>query len=273
MYSTPLAICQVSKGSVTKSGVKCRHCLEKKELIFYHQTESQKMKRSLVLFSGGLDSTTALYWALAETKEVEALTFDYGQRNRIEISMARRLCCRLHCPQTILKINLNQIGGSALTDKNLALPHFERIEAIRQIFPSTYVPFRNGILLSLAAAWAEVNIFQEIICGFHIIDSPDYPDTRKEFIQAMEKAINLGTRSGFTGKRLKILSPFLTMKKSAIIKLGLSLGADYSFSISCYAGREIPCHKCSACLLRQQAWKEAGQKDHLLLRLKKEGKI
>jgi len=230
------------------------------------------MKRSLVLLSGGIDSTTALYWALAKKKQVEALTFNYRQRNRIEVSMAGRLCRKLHLPQTVLRINLNQIGGSALTDKNLTLPRFKRIEEIRKSLPSTYVPFRNGVLLSLAAAWAEVKNFQEIICGFHVIDSPDYPDTRKAFVQAMEKAINLGTKSGSSGHRLKILTPFIGMKKSAIIKLGLFLGADYSYSISCYAGREIPCQKCSSCLLRQQAWKEAGHTDHLLLRLKKEGK-
>ncbi|MDH4217813.1 MAG: 7-cyano-7-deazaguanine synthase QueC [Candidatus Aminicenantes bacterium] len=231
------------------------------------------MEQSLVLFSGGIDSTTALYWSLKEGKEITALTFDYRQRHKVEIRLAKKLTERLKIPHTILHVDLSQIGGSSLTDSSLPLPQLEQIEEIKKGLPSTYVPFRNGIFLALAAAWAEVNNIKKIVCGFNVIDSPHYPDTRKQFVEAMEEAINSGTGAVFGKERLRILAPFLAMRKSEIIKYGLSLGADYSYSISCYQGSEIPCLKCSSCLLRQKAWEEAGLKDPLISRLEKEGKL
>ncbi|KPJ69910.1 7-cyano-7-deazaguanine synthase [candidate division WOR-1 bacterium DG_54_3] len=232
-----------------------------------------KSTESVVLFSCGIDSTTALYWAIKQYNKVYSLTFDYGQRQKLEISMARQLASRLKVPQTVLRIDLSQIGGSSLTDKNLPLPQYDRLEEIEEGPPSTYVPFRNGIFLSLATAWAEVKGIREIVCGFNVIDSPNYPDTQEEFVKAMEKAINQGTRAYFTHEQIKIITPFTSLKKSEIIKEGLALGADYSYSLSCYSGTEIPCQKCSSCLLRQKAWEELGMKDHLVLRLEKEGKI
>ena len=231
------------------------------------------MKKSIVLFSGGLDSTTALYWALSRYEEVFALTFDYGQRHRIELSMARKIARKLGVMQKILRVDLKQIGGSSLTDAKLSLPQYERKEEIEEGLPSTYVPFRNGIFLALAAAWAETKGIKEIVCGFNVIDSPNYPDTRNQFVQAMEEAINQGTKASFNREKIHIIAPFLSMKKSEIIKEGLSLGSDYSFSISCYSGEEIPCQKCSSCVLRQKAWEEVGLQDPLILRLEKEGKI
>ena len=231
------------------------------------------MKKSIVLFSGGIDSTTALYWALVHYEKVYPLTFDYGQRHRVEIALGRKLVRKLGLSQTILKIDLTQIGGSSLTDRSIPLPEYKRLEQIKKVIPSTYVPFRNGIFLGLAAAWAEARGLKEIICGFNIIDSPHYPDTRKDFIWAMERAINSGTRSSLGAQKIKIIAPFLEKKKSEIIKEGLSLGADYSYSISCYRGDEVPCQKCSSCFLRQKAWREMGLEDPLLQRLKKEGKL
>ncbi|NIM90423.1 MAG: 7-cyano-7-deazaguanine synthase QueC [Candidatus Aminicenantes bacterium] len=232
-----------------------------------------KSKESTVLFSGGIDSLTALYWALNRYDKVYPLTFDYGQRNQLEISMARQSASRLKVPQTILTIDLGQIGGSSLTDKNLPLPNYEQLEEIEDGPPSTYVPFRNGIFLALATAWAEVKGIREIVCGFNVVDSPHYPDTQEEFVKAMERAINQGTTAFFTHELMKIITPFTNLKKSEIIKEGLSLGANYSYSLSCYSGTEIPCQKCSSCLLRQKAWEELGIKDHLIQRLEKEGKI
>lgn len=231
------------------------------------------MKQSIVLFSGGIDSTTALYWALRRYKKVLALTFDYGQRHRIEISMASKLARKLNIPQKTLHIDLRQIGGSSLTDSRLSLPQYEHIEEIEDGMPSTYVPFRNGIFLALATALADVEGIKKIVCGFNIIDSPNYPDTREQFVEAMEEAINLGTKASVNQKKIEILVPFVSIKKSEIIKKGLSLGADYSYSVSCYLGEEIPCKRCSSCLLRQKAWEEVGLKDPLILRLEKEGKI
>ena len=235
--------------------------------------ELSKMKKSIVLFSGGLDSTTAIYWALERYEKIFALTFDYGQRNRVELDMAGKVAQKLGVPQKILRVNLKQIGGSSLTDTKLSLPQYERMEEIKEGLPSTYVPFRNGIFLALAAAWAEVVGIKEIVCGFNVIDSPNYPDTRKQFVQAMQEAINLGTKASLSPEKILIIAPFLKMKKSDIIKEGLSLGVDYSFAISCYRGEEIPCQKCSSCVLRQKAWEEVGLRDPLILRLEEEGKI
>jgi 7-cyano-7-deazaguanine synthase len=231
------------------------------------------MKESIVLFSGGIDSTTALYWALDRYDNIFALTFDYGQRNRIELDMARKIAQKLGVPQKILQVDLQQIGGSSLTDTKLALPQYERKEEIEKGASSTYVPFRNGIFLALAAARAEVDGIKEIVCGFNVIDSPNYPDTRKQFVQAMQEAINQGTTASSSPEKIQIIAPFLKMKKSDIIREGLSLSADYSFSISCYSGEEIPCQKCSSCVLRQKAWEEVGLQDPLIIRLEGEGKI
>ncbi|MBC7349354.1 MAG: 7-cyano-7-deazaguanine synthase QueC [Candidatus Aminicenantes bacterium] len=227
----------------------------------------------LVLFSGGIDSTTALFWALRRYQQVQPVIFDYGQRHRVEIKMARKTCARLGLEPKIIKIDLRQVGGSALTDEKIEVPGFRKIGEIKKGLPATYVPFRNGIFIALAAALAESLRINDIICGFNVIDSPNYPDTTAAFVHAMNRALNEGTGAKFSRKKFRIRAPFLKLKKAEIIRQGLKQGADYSYSISCYSGKEIPCGRCSACLLRQQAWKEAGQEDHLLLRLKKEGKI
>lgn len=228
---------------------------------------------ALVLFSGGIDSTSALYWARSQFDRVSALTVDYGQRHRIEVRLASEVLDRLGIPGKNLKIDLTQIGGSALTDEKIGLPEFTGVTEISPGTPSTYVPFRNGILLSLAAAWAEVIGARDLVCGFNVLDSPNYPDTRPAFVKAMETAINSGTRAAFEPGRYSLHAPFAQLKKSDIIRQGLKLGGDFSHSISCYAGNEVPCLRCSSCLLRQKAWQEVGEKDHLLARLEKEGRI
>ncbi len=230
------------------------------------------MTSCVVLFSGGLDSTTALYWARRRYDEVRALTFDYGQRHRIEVSMARRISRRIGIPQTVLKVDLRRIGGSALTDAAIPVPDHREPSMSPDLPPSTYVPFRNGVLLALSAAWAEAKAVTDIVCGFHVLDSPDYPDTSEPFVRAMEKAINAGTKAACGGPKIRILTPFIRMGKTDIIRKGLELEADYSFSVSCYAGREEPCGTCPACAIRQRAWREAGREDPLLRRLRKEAK-
>ena len=231
------------------------------------------MVKAIVLFSGGIDSTTALYWARTEFGDIQALTFDYGQRHRIEIAFAATQALRLDIFQKIIRVDLHQIGGSSLTDFSLEVPDYASIEGSHGFPPSTYVPFRNGIFLAMAAAWAEVKVSRHLVCGFNVIDSPDYPDTSAPFVRAMEEAINLGSKAFFEGERVMIHAPFVGMKKSEIIKRGLSLGADYSYAISCYAGQEIPCAKCPACHLRRKAWKEVGREDPLVCRLSEEGKL
>lgn len=231
----------------------------------------KKIESAIVLFSGGIDSTTALYWTLSKAEKTFALGIDYGQRHRVEVGLSQKITRRLNVPHKIVRIDLTQLGGSSLTDKKISLPLFDGPEKISEGIPSTYVPFRNGIFLSLAAAWADVIDADTIICGFNVVDSPNYPDTRAAFVQAMEKAVNLGTRASVLGKNRQILAPFVDLSKSRIIEEGLGLGADYSYSISCYAGGEIPCGRCSSCLLRKKAWDEAGVQDHLMTRLSKEG--
>jgi len=230
------------------------------------------MTKAAVLFSGGLDSTTALAWALRRYDQVFPLTFDYGQRHRLEVRMAARAARRLKLPHAVLKIDLGQVGGSALTDGAIAVPSFTSLDDMGDGPPSTYVPFRNGVLLSLAAAWAETRDIRHLVTGFNVIDSPHYPDTRPDFVLAMEAALNAGTRAAFDSDKWKILAPFIGLKKSEIIAEGLFLGVDYSYAISCYAGGEVPCGTCSSCLLRQKAWQEAGRPDPLLVRLAKEKK-
>ncbi len=230
------------------------------------------MIQTVVLFSGGIDSTAALAWALKTKNGVAALTFDYGQRHRVEVKMARIAARNARVPFTLLRVDLGQVGGSALTDPRIPVPRMKRIPPSAGGPPITYVPFRNGIFLAMAAAWAEARGAREIVVGFNVIDSPSYPDTRPAFVRAMERALNQGTRAAFGGGRLRILAPFINLKKSDIIKRGLALGADFSRSISCYAGGEVPCGACSSCLLRARAFREAGDEDPLLVRLRKEGK-
>jgi len=212
------------------------------------------MKTCVVLFSGGLDSTTAIFWAKHHYQNVQALSFQYGQRHSIEIDFSRITAEKLSIPQTVIPLDLSSISGSSLIDRQIQLPEFDDVRDLPSGPPSTYVPFRNGVFLSIAAAWAESRGIQDLVAGFNVIDSPDYPDTRPEFVDAMEAAVNSGTGA-------------------EIILDGLKLGADYSYAISCYSGQEIPCGKCSSCRLRKKAWEESGKRDHLLDRLEKEGKI
>lgn len=229
------------------------------------------MKSCVVLFSGGLDSTTALAWALARYDDVRALTFDYGQRHRLEVGLARRAARRLGVPHAVLKVDLRPVGGSALTDAARPLPRSARRAKRRAGPPATYVPFRNGVFLALAAAWAEARGVRDLVCGFHVADSPDYPDTTPAFVKAMEKAVRAGTKAAFGGSRPRIVAPLLGLDKPEIIRLGLRLGADYSLSVSCYAGAERPCGTCSSCRFRARAWKAVGREDPLLARLRKRG--
>ncbi|MCX6571946.1 MAG: 7-cyano-7-deazaguanine synthase QueC [Candidatus Aminicenantes bacterium] len=229
------------------------------------------MTSCVVLFSGGLDSTTALAWALSRYDRVHALTFDYGQRHRVEVALARKAARKRGVAHTVLKVDLRQIGGSALTDPAIPLPRSVRPPKKAPGPPATYVPFRNGIFLALAAAWAEARGVRDLVCGFHVADSPDYPDTTPRFVKAMERAIHEGTKAAFGGPKTRIIAPLLGLSKANIIRSGLALGADYSHSVSCYAGGERPCGTCSSCRLRARAWKALGREDPLLVRLRKEG--
>ncbi len=233
------------------------------------------MKSAVVIFSGGLDSTTALYWARKEFEKVYAITFAYGQRHSIEVEMAKITAKNAGVDEhMIFEVDLSKIGASALTDLKMEVPRTKSVEEVlSRGIPSTYVPFRNGIFISIAAAYAEAKGTTELVGGWNVVDYSGYPDCRSEFLSAMEEALNRGTKIGAEGKKWKIHAPLINLTKGEIIKLGLSLGADYSYSVSCYRGSEVPCMECDSCLLRAKGWAEAGAEDHLIERLKKEGKI
>ncbi|WP_022671080.1 7-cyano-7-deazaguanine synthase QueC [Hippea alviniae] len=235
------------------------------------------MKKAIVIYSGGLDSTTCLFWALDEFDEVHTITFYYAQRHSIEIDYSKKT---LKIAEEIKKkrvfahyfdIDLSQIGGSALTDKLIEVPKNRSEKEIENGIPITYVPFRNGVFLSITAAMAERFEIENIVGGWNMLDYSGYPDCRDEFLNTFEKAINLGTKAGSEGKRFKILTPLIRMKKSEIILFGKEHDADYSYSYSCYSGDKTPCGECDACILRAKGFKEAGLEDDFLVRLKREG--
>ena len=218
------------------------------------------MEKAVVLLSGGLDSATALYLAKSEGFEVYALSFEYGQKHKKEISCAKELAKKAGVKEHIIvNTNMDAWGGSALTDNSIEVPEAD-LES--NSVPATYVPARNMIFLAYAASYAEAKGAQHIFIGVSEVDYSGYVDCRKEFIDGMENAINLGTVCAVeNGKKIKIHAPFINMKKSEEIKLGEVLGVDYSSTWTCYNGDEQACGICDSCKLRLRAFEEAGYKD------------
>ena len=174
----------------------------------------------------------------------------------------------------LFEVDLSKFGASALTDRSIEVPETYSVEEIKERgIPVTYVPFRNGVFISIAAAYAESRNTTNLVGGWNAVDYSGYPDCRPEFLSAMEGALNRGTKLGAEGKKWKIHAPLIKLTKGEIIKLGLSLGADYSYAVSCYRGTEVPCGRCDSCVLRAKGWMEAGEEDHLIKRLKREGKV
>ncbi|MEW5909334.1 MAG: 7-cyano-7-deazaguanine synthase QueC [Thermodesulfobacteriota bacterium] len=223
-----------------------------------------EVKPCVVLASGGIDSTTAMAMAKAEGFEIFALTFDYGQRHRQELESATKVVKSLGVrDHLILKIELNRIGGSALTG-SVEVPKDRDARDMATHIPVTYVPARNTIFLSYALAWAEVLGSADIFIGVNALDYSGYPDCRPEYIHAFESMANLATRSGVEGKtRLVIHTPLIHMTKAQIILSGTALGVDYSLTHSCYdpASEGRPCGRCDSCILRSKGFHEAGIPD------------
>lgn len=220
-------------------------------------------KKAVVLLSGGVDSATTLAIAKDSGYEVYAISFRYGQRHHFEIEAARKVAREMDVKKhLIMDIDLSSFGGSALTD-DIPVPKREKVEDIGREIPITYVPARNIIFLSLALGWAEVLCCTDIFIGVNAIDYSGYPDCREEFIKAFEKAVNLGTKSGVEGKKIKVHTPLISLTKSEIIKKGLKLGVDYSLTHSCYDPDEKrrACGRCDSCLLRKKGFEEAGIED------------
>ncbi len=218
------------------------------------------MKPAVCLLSGGLDSATCLAVARSEGFECYALSFDYGQRHRVELQAAAKIAASFGAVKhLIVPIDLRLFGGSALT-ADVDVPKSGATEGI----PITYVPARNTVFLSFALAWAEVLSCSDIFIGVNAIDYSGYPDCRPEFIAAFERMANLATKSGVEGRtRVHIHTPLIQLSKSEIIKLGGSLGVDFRLTHSCYDPDERgrSCGLCDSCRLRLKGFVEAGVKD------------
>ena len=218
--------------------------------------------KAVCLLSGGLDSSTCLGVARREGFECYALSFDYGQRHRIELEAAERIAQHFGAAEhRVAKIDLRAFGGSALTD-DIEVPKDSLAEGI----PITYVPARNTIFLSYALAWAEVLECSDIFIGVNAIDYSGYPDCRPEFIAAFEKMANLATKAGVEGRNLlRIHTPLSKLNKAGIVRLGVEVGLDFALTHSCYDPDEEgrPCGHCDSCLLRRRGFIEAGLHDPL----------
>ena len=212
-------------------------------------------KKVLVLFSGGLDSTTTLAIAQSKGYKITALTINYKQRHDYEITASKNIIASYSdISHIIFDIDLTRIGGSALTDSSINVPSEESSG-----IPITYVPARNTIFLSIAASYAERLKISEIYIGVNAIDYSGYPDCRPDFIASFEKMINLGTKSGSEGSSFKILTPLINMTKAEIIKTGLNLGVDYSDTVSCYSlsSSGKACGNCDSCKFRKKGFMDA----------------
>ncbi len=217
------------------------------------------MKRAVVLLSGGLDSVTALAIAKQQGYECYTLSFDYGQRHDTELVASEKLSKQLGAKKhKVIKIDLRTIGGSALTDNDIDVPE-EHHEGI----PVTYVPARNTVFLSIALGWAEVLTANAIYIGVNAVDYSGYPDCRPEFVTAFEQLANLATKTGVEGNKLEVRAPLMRMTKAEIIRQGISLGVDYSQTVSCYQADEDgrACGLCDSCHFRKEGFIQAGISD------------
>jgi 7-cyano-7-deazaguanine synthase len=217
--------------------------------------------RAVVLVSGGLDSATVLAIARRQGFACYALSFDYGQRHRLELDAARRVCVAAGVTQHVIcPIDLRTFGGSALTD-DIAVPKGRDDAAIARGIPVTYVPARNTVFLSLALAWAEVLGAFDIFIGVNAVDYSGYPDCRPEFIAQFEGLANLATQAGVEGTgRFRIHAPLIHLTKAEIIQAGAALGVDYSITLSCYDPRQdgTACGECDSCRIRRSGFEAAG---------------
>lgn len=221
-------------------------------------------RKAIVLLSGGLDSTTTLAIAKSKGFQVFTLSFEYGQRHRVELDRAREISRRFGAAEhRVLTVDLGALGGSALT-AGIPVPTGRSAEEMSAEIPVTYVPARNTIFLSFALAYAEVSGARDLFIGVNAVDYSGYPDCRPEYIAAFEKLANLATKAGVEGgDPIRIHTPLIDLTKAEIIQLGLSLGVDYGLTHSCYAPDEqgLACGVCDSCQLRLKGFREAGATD------------
>lgn len=216
-------------------------------------------KKAIILFSGGLDSTTCLAIAQSERYDCYALSFSYGQKHSSELEAAKNIAqnseVKLH---KIIDLDLGSFGGSALTDDNIEVPEEDSVG-----IPATYVPARNTVFFSVALAWAEVLEADVIFAGVNAVDYSGYPDCRPEYIEAFQCMADLATKAGIEGKGVKIETPLIHLTKVEIIQKGDELGVDYSQTVSCYQAdiNGAACGRCDSCKIRKQAFESANVED------------
>nr|WP_275590547.1 7-cyano-7-deazaguanine synthase QueC [Pseudomonas sp. DP-17] len=221
--------------------------------------QSVNDKKAVILLSGGLDSATVIAMAKADGYDCYTMSFDYGQRHRAELQAAERVARQLGVIEhKVIGLNLNGIGGSALTDTSIEVP-----EAPSEGIPVTYVPARNTVFLSLALGWAEVLGARDIFIGVNAVDYSGYPDCRPEFVEAFERMANLATKAGVEGDGFRIQAPLQFLSKAQIIEAGIAQGVDYSLTVSCYQADDDgrACGKCDSCRLRSEGFSAAGISD------------
>jgi 7-cyano-7-deazaguanine synthase len=217
-------------------------------------------KRAVVLLSGGLDSATCLAIARGDGFTCHCLSVDYGQRHHAELAAATRVAATLGAVEhRVVHLDIGQFGGSALTDRAIAVP----TDGVKPGIPVTYVPARNTIMLSLALGWAEILGAQDIFVGVNAVDYSGYPDCRSEFIRAYERMANLATKAAVEGHPLKLHTPLIDLSKADIIRRGTALGIDYGLTVSCYQAdaEGHACGLCDSCRLRREGFAAAGQVD------------
>lgn len=221
-------------------------------------------RKAVILVSGGLDSTTILAIADSEGYELNAISFDYGQRHRFELEAAKKVCAANSVKRHIIvPIDMRAFGGSALTD-DIAVPKDRSDDEMSAAIPITYVPARNTVFLSLALGWAEVIGAHDLFLGVNAVDYSGYPDCRPEFIAAFERLANLATKAGVEGTgRFHVHAPLIELTKAEIIRRGLSLGVNYGLTHSCYDpdANGVSCGRCDSCRLRLKGFAEAGAVD------------
>ncbi|MDA1332310.1 MAG: 7-cyano-7-deazaguanine synthase QueC [Proteobacteria bacterium] len=220
---------------------------------------SIEQAKAVVLVSGGLDSATTIAYAQSKHFLCHTLSIDYGQRHISELNSARSLCAHFNAVEhKIIKVDLAALGGSSLTDSSQQIPTEKSVG-----IPSTYVPARNTIMLSIALGWAEVLGAQDVFIGANAVDYSGYPDCRPEYIKAYENVANLATKAGVEGSGFRIHAPLIDLKKADIIKLGYKLGVDFSQTVSCYQASPLgaACGICDSCRIRKEGFLDAGIDD------------
>ncbi len=223
------------------------------------------MKKAVVLLSGGLDSTTALYWAKSRGYAPVALAVRYGQRHARELRAARAVAAEAGAPLNAVTLSLPWLAGaSSLTGRALALPEVPLERIGRGPIPNTYVPGRNTVFLSLAVSLADSIGAAAVVIGANAYDYSGYPDCRPPFLRAFARVARLGTRRGSEGKPLRVLAPLLRLDKKGIVRLARRVGAPLGLTWSCYAGLARPCGRCDSCKLRAKGFREAGLEDPAL---------